>query len=99
MQDRVQVFNKEGQLLIAFGGHGLMPGQFQGLVAIAIDSKDRVFTTEIAPGRAQEFQYVTDAEAERERQKRAAEREKAANQRRPGETPSQAAPPAPAKPN
>jgi sugar lactone lactonase YvrE len=99
MQDRVQVFSKEGQLLIAFGGHGLLPGQFQGLVAIAIDKKDRVFTTEIAPGRAQEFQYVTDAEAEQERLKRAEEREKAADQRRTGETPSQAAPPAPAKPN
>jgi len=99
MQDRVQVFNKEGQLLIAFGGHGLMPGQFQGLVAIAIDKKGRVFTTEIAPGRAQEFQYVTDAEAEQERQKRAAEREKNASQRKGSETPAPAAPPSPPKPN
>ena len=95
MQDRVQVFNKEGQLLIAFGGHGLMPGQFQGLVAIAIDKKGRVFTTEIAPGRAQEFQYVTDAEAEQERQKRAAEREKNASQRKGSETPAPAAQPFP----
>lgn len=99
MQDRVQVFNKEGQLLIAFGGHGLMPGQFQGLVAIAIDKKDRVFTTEIGPGRAQQFQYITDAEAERERQKRAAEREKAAEQRKTQTDPAPPAPPNPAKPN
>lgn len=97
MQDRVQVFNKEGQLLVAFGGHGLMPGQFQGLVAIAIDKKDRVFTTEIAPGRAQQFQYVTDAEAEQKRQKRAAEREKAAEQRKTQTNPT--ASPTPAKPN
>lgn len=99
MQDRVQVFNKEGQLLIAIGGHGLLPGQFQGLVAIAIDKWNRVFTTEIFPGRAQQFQYVTDAEAEQERQKRAAEREKAATERKDTITPPEAAPVAPAKPN
>ncbi len=78
MQDRVQVFNKEGQLLISMGGHGLLPGQFQGLVGITIDKQNRVFTTEIFPGRAQEFQYVSDAEADALREKRAAEREKAA---------------------
>jgi sugar lactone lactonase YvrE len=80
MQDRVQVFTKEGQLLIAIGGHGLLPGQFQGLVSITTDNKrNRVFTSEIFPGRAQEFQYVTDAQSDQEREKRAAEREKKAN--------------------
>lgn len=103
MQDRVQVFSKEGQLLIAIGGHGLLPGQFQGLVAIAIDKWDRVFTTEIYPGRAQEFQYVTDAEAEAERKKREVEREKAASERTATPTPAASAPsttptPAPTKP-
>ena len=97
MQDRVQVFDKTGQLLISFGGHGLLPGQFQGLVAIAIDKRNRVFTTEIYPGRTQQFQYVTDAQAEQERQKRAAEREKAAEERKGAEIPPAAAP-APATP-
>jgi sugar lactone lactonase YvrE len=92
MQDRVQVFNKEGQLLIAIGGHGLLPGQFQGLVCIAIDKWNRVFTTEIYPGRTQQFQYVTDAEADVERQKRAAEREKAATERNANQNTSQTAP-------
>ncbi len=64
MQDRVQVFNNQWQLLIAFGGHGLLPGQFQGLVDIAIDKNNRVFTSEIYPGRVQQFRYVTDAEAD-----------------------------------
>jgi sugar lactone lactonase YvrE len=76
MQDHVQVFDKTGQLLISFGGHGLLPGQFQGLVGIAIDKRNRVFTSEIFPGRSQQFQYVTDAEADKEREKRAAERAK-----------------------
>ena len=74
MQDRVQVFDKTGQLLISFGGHGLLPGQFQGLVGITIDKRNRVFTTEIFPGRAQQFQYVTDVEADKEHEKRAADR-------------------------
>ena len=65
MQDRVQVFNQQWQLLIVFGGHGLLPGQFQGIVSIAADTKNnRMFTSEIYPGRVQQFRYVTDAEAE-----------------------------------
>ncbi len=101
VQDRVQVFNKEGQLLISFGGHGLLPGQFQGLVAITIDKRNRVFTTEIFPGRAQQFQYVTDALADQERDRRAAERAKAASERKGTENPPPAAPSAvtPSKPN
>ncbi len=101
MQDRVQVFNKDGQLLIAFGGHGLLPGQFQGLTGIAIDKRNRVFTTEIFPGRAQQFQYVTDAQADQERDKRAAERAKAAGDHKNIENPPQQIPQAttPTKPN
>ena len=81
VQDRVQVFTKDGQLLIAFGGHGLLPGQFQGLVNIAIDKQDRVFNTEIYPGRLQQMQYITDAQAEKERERRAAERAKVSAER------------------
>lgn len=92
MQDRVQVFNKDGQLLIAFGGHGLLPGQFQGLVGITIDKRNRVFTSEIFPGRAQQFQYVTEAQANQEREKRAAERQKAAAVRKGTENPEKAVP-------
>src|SRR5271169_4421532 len=73
MQDRVQVFTNEGQLLIVMGGHGLLPGQYQGLVSIASDNKrNRIYTSEIYPGRVQEFRYVTDAEFDQLR----AEREK-----------------------
>jgi sugar lactone lactonase YvrE len=73
MQDRVQVFTNEGQLLISMGGHGLLPGQYQGLVNIAADNKrNRIYTSEIYPGRVQEFRYVTDVEFDQLR----AEREK-----------------------
>ena len=81
MQDRVQVFNQQWQLLIVFGGHGLLPGQFQGIVNIASDAKtNRMFTSEIYPGRVQQFRYVTDAEAEQlQKEKEAARTKKAAS--------------------
>ena len=80
MQDRVQVFNQQWQLLIVFGGHGLLPGQFQGIVSIAADTKNnRMFTSEIYPGRIQQFRYVTDAEAETlQKEKEAGRTKKAA---------------------
>ncbi len=75
MQDRVQVFTPEGRLLIALGGHGLLPGQFQGLVSITSDNKrNRIFTSEIFPGRVQEFRNVTDAEYDQLRKEREAMR-------------------------
>jgi hypothetical protein len=77
-QDRVQVFNQQAQLLISFGGHGLLPGMFQGLASITIDKMNRVFTSEIFPGRVQQFRYVTDAEAEQLRKEREEQRMKKA---------------------
>jgi len=80
MQDRVQVFNQQWQLLIVFGGHGLLPGQFQGVVNILADNKNnRIFTSEIYPGRVQQFRYVTDAEAEQLKKEQEAERAKKAD--------------------
>jgi len=80
MQDRVQVFNQQWQLLIVFGGHGLLPGQFQGIVNVTADNKtNRIFTSEIYPGRVQQFRYVTDAEAEKlQKEKEAGRTRKAA---------------------
>jgi len=73
-QDRVKVFNQEGRLLIYFGQHGEYPGRFMGVYDIAIDKNtNRVFTTEMFPGRVQMFRYVTDAEAEAERKQREGE--------------------------
>jgi hypothetical protein len=84
MQNRVQVFTPEGQLLIWMGGEGLYPGQFQGLAGLTIDKNNRVFTSEQAPGRAQFFRYVTNAEAKAEKDRRDAE----AKTRRAAATPA-----------
>jgi len=80
MQDRVQVFNQQWQLLIVLGGHGLLPGQFQGIVNVLADNKNnRIFTSEIYPGRVQQFRYVTDAEADKlQKEKEAGRTKKAA---------------------
>ncbi len=84
MQDRMQVFNNEGQLLITFGGHGLLPGQFQGLVGVVTDKNNRVFTSEMYPGRVQQFRYITDAEAEQLKKEKEDQRiKKAAGSKEP----------------
>ena len=62
-------------------------------MGISIDKKNRVFTTEIFPGRAQQFQYVSDVEADKEREKRAADRAAKLNAgKSTSDTPAQSAP-------
>ncbi len=103
MEDRLQVFNREGQLLTYIGqGHGELPGQFKALVGVAIDKKNRVFTSEQEPGRVQMFRYVTDAEAAAEKTRHDEELKKKVDQRgkasapaptdKPAEAPPQSAP-------
>jgi hypothetical protein len=82
MEDRLQVFNREGQLLTYVGmGHGELPGQFKSLSGVAIDKHNRVFTTEQEPGRLQVFRYVTDSQAADEKAKKQEELQKAADRR------------------
>jgi len=95
VQDRVSVFNKEWQLLISVGGHGLAPGQFSGLIGIAGDTKrNRMYTTEIFPGRMQEFRYITDAEADQLRKER--EQQRASADSKPKDATKPATAPVPA---
>jgi hypothetical protein len=89
MEDRLQVFNREGQLLTYIGsGHGELPGQFKSLMGVAIDKHNRVFTTEQEPGRLQVFRYVTDAQAAEEKAKKQEEMQKAGDRRRKAEQPA-----------
>ncbi|MFB3920966.1 MAG: 6-bladed beta-propeller [Terriglobia bacterium] len=76
MQNRVQVFTPDGNLLIWMGEAGQLPGQFRGLAGLFIDKNNRVFTSEQYPGRVQMFQYVSNAEARAERDRRIAESQK-----------------------
>lgn len=94
IQNRVQVYSQEGQLLIWMGyAQGAMPGMFSGLQYITIDKNNRVFTSEVYPGRVQEFRYVTQEEARKEYERREAEKKaKAAGKPAPASEPAGAKP-------
>ena len=71
MQNRVHLFTQEGDLLMYMGNkQGVLPGTFSGLQYILIDKQNRVFTSEVYPGRVQEFRYVTQDEAQKEKDRR-----------------------------
>ncbi len=73
MQNRVHLFTQEGDLLMYMGNqHGVLPGTFSGLQYILIDKQNRVFTSEVYPGRVQMFRYVTQDEAQKEKDQREA---------------------------
>jgi len=75
MQNRVHLFTQEGDLLMYMGNaQGALPGTFSGLQYILIDTKNRVFTSEVYPGRVQMFRYVTQDEAQAEKARREAEK-------------------------
>jgi DNA-binding beta-propeller fold protein YncE len=71
--NRVQIFTPEGNLRMIFGGFGWLPGQFQALAGLYIDRNNRVFTSEQFLGRVQMFRYITNDEAQKEFDRRAAE--------------------------
>jgi sugar lactone lactonase YvrE len=92
MQNRVHLFTQEGELLMYMGNkQGVLPGTFSGLQYIMIDKNNRVFTSEVYPGRVQEFRYVTQDEAQKEKERR--EALKAAG-KSPTAKPEKAIPPA-----
>jgi DNA-binding beta-propeller fold protein YncE len=68
--NRVQVFDKEGHLTAYLGGGGELPGQFSVPSGIYIDKQNRVYVAEQFKARVQIFQYVTDAQAKAEEEKR-----------------------------
>jgi DNA-binding beta-propeller fold protein YncE len=71
MQNRVHLFTQEGDLLMWMGNkQGVLPGTFSGLQYIMIDKQNRVFTSETYPGRVQEFLYITQDEAQKEKDRR-----------------------------
>jgi DNA-binding beta-propeller fold protein YncE len=84
MQNKIQVFSPEGTFLISMGyGRGLLPGQFSGVQYLAIDNKNnRVYESEVFPGRVQEFRYVTQTEAAAQFKRVVSEAEKRAAEKK-----------------
>ncbi len=56
--DNIQVFNGQGNLLLAFGGPGVDAGKFWLPNAIHIDSNDRIYVSDSYNKRVQVFQYL-----------------------------------------
>lgn len=99
IQNRVQLYSQEGQLLMYMGAtQGLLPGMFSGLQYITIDKNNRVFTSEVYPGRVQEFLYITQDEARKEFERREAEKNKS-TESKPAPAGQPAASPSPEKQN
>ncbi|MFY9741035.1 MAG: SMP-30/gluconolactonase/LRE family protein [Candidatus Sulfotelmatobacter sp.] len=86
--NRIQIFTPEGDLRLIFGGFGWLPGEFEALTGITIDKKNRVFTSEQFLGRVQMFRYITNDEAQKEYDKRAAEVAKK-SELKPAQVPTQ----------
>ncbi|HVI07648.1 MAG TPA: 6-bladed beta-propeller [Candidatus Binatia bacterium] len=81
MLNRLQVFTPEGDLRLIVGGFGWLPGQFQAVAGITIDKNNRVFTSEQFMGRVQMFRYISNAEAQKEYDKRHPEESKKADEK------------------
>lgn len=97
--NRVQIFTQEGYLRLILGEFGWLPGQFQAVAGITIDNKNRVFTSEQYMGRVQMFRYITNAEAQKEYDERAAALAKAAkSELKPAESPASTTPAQTAQP-
>ena len=72
---------------------GRLPGTFSGLQYILIDKTNRVFTSEVYPGRVQMFRYVTQEEAQKEKERRDAEKAARARLQAPTTKPQKEIPP------
>ena len=60
--EAVQIFNKEGQLLLVFGNEGRGPGEFWLPAGLHIDDQDRIWIADSYNRRVQVFQYLKEAQ-------------------------------------
>ncbi|MCO6459306.1 MAG: hypothetical protein J5I93_28690 [Pirellulaceae bacterium] len=58
--DRVQKFDRHGQFLFQWGGHGSQPGQFVRPQNLAIDAEDRIWVADACNHRIQVFDATGD---------------------------------------
>jgi DNA-binding beta-propeller fold protein YncE len=58
--DNVQIFDRDGNLLLVFGGSGNGKGEFTLPAGIYIDKLDRIYIADSYNRRIQIFQYVKE---------------------------------------
>jgi len=56
--DAVQIFDRHGRLLLAFGDSGSQPGQFWMPAGIFIDNHDTIYVADTYNRRVQIFRYL-----------------------------------------
>ena len=56
--ENIQIFDRDGRLLLAFGGGGSAPGRFAIPADIFIDDQDRIWIADSYNQRVQVFQYL-----------------------------------------
>ncbi len=58
--ENVQIFDRDGRLLLAFGEEGDAPGRFQLPSGMTIDAQDRIWIADTYNRRVQVFQYLRE---------------------------------------
>jgi hypothetical protein len=60
--DRLVKYDLKGRYILDIGGHGALPGQFDGVHQIHVDQERNLYVTEVANDRSQKFRPKADAD-------------------------------------
>jgi NHL repeat-containing protein len=63
--DRLVKYDLDGHYILDIGGHGALPGQFDGVHQIHVDSDRNLYVTEVANDRSQKFRPKPNADPNR----------------------------------
>ena len=63
--DRLVKYDLDGHYILDIGGHGALPGQFDGVHQIHVDSERNLNVTEVANSRSQMFRPKKNADPNR----------------------------------
>ena len=63
--DRLVKYDLEGHYILDIGGHGPLPGQFDGVHQIHVDTDRNLYVTEVANDRSQKFTPKPNADPNR----------------------------------
>ena len=60
--DRLVKYDLNGRYILDIGGHGALPGQFDGVHQIHVDREGNLYVTEVFNDRSQKFRPVANAD-------------------------------------
>lgn len=63
--DRLVKYDLDGRYILDIGGHGALPGQFDGVHQISVDSERNLYVTEVSNDRSQKFRPKPNADPNR----------------------------------